>query len=66
MLRTTVLKKSIIYHDKIADRHMRKVEGPCNYCGTVFVSTAFGTEKEVEDVHVCSDCYIERQKLWKV
>lgn len=64
MLKTTILKHSIYYHDKEAGRHLMKVEGPCEYCGKVIVTTHFGTEGEAEKAHVCEQCRIERQKTW--
>ena len=64
MLRVTILKKSTYYHDKVAERHYRKVEGACKYCGAIFVSTFFGTADGAKSAHICDDCRIDRQKMW--
>lgn len=65
MLKVTIIKRSVYYHDKANDRHLRKVEGPCGVCGEVFVGTFFGTESGAESNHVCDKCKVARQEYWK-
>lgn len=61
LVKTTIIRKSIYYHDKVKDRHLRKCEGPCQYCGTVITTTAMGTEEEVERAHLCDGCKVSHQ-----
>lgn len=56
LVKTTIIKKSVYYHDKVNDRHLRKCEGPCRLCGKVITTTRMGTEEEVERTHLCAEC----------